>query len=186
MLGVMKTRSRRRRTTRRRWVRRKKNPTLIHTSRKIQRRKRKRRTTTNRKRRTLWCQRHWKNYTARGVFTFIHHFAGSRDPLPKALRLEAIRQGIKIKIISVEKSNDTGDLSATEPYTIGIWGGHVGVTWMATMLGSHATLSRSWGIVLQPTCQAWSGRSPNPIGGRTTPIGNKPNVTKVQFWLVEL
>lgn len=54
------------------------------------------------------------------VFTFIHHFAGSRDPLPKALRLEAIRQGIKIKIISVEKSNDTGDLSATEPYTIGI------------------------------------------------------------------
>ena len=58
-----------------------------------------------------------EEFYGKRVFTFIHHFAGSRDPLSKALRLEAIRQGIKIKIISVEKSNDTGDLAATEPYT---------------------------------------------------------------------
>ena len=58
-----------------------------------------------------------EEFYGKRVFIFIHHFAGSRDPLSKALRLEAIRQGIKIKIISVEKSNDTGDLAATEPYT---------------------------------------------------------------------
>ena len=50
------------------------------------------------------------------VFIFIHHFAGPQDPLTTAMRNEALRQGIRLKAISVEKANGTGDLLCDEPY----------------------------------------------------------------------
>ena len=43
-----------------------------------------------------------EEFYGKRVFTFIHHFAGNRDPLSKALILEAIRQGIKFKVISYQ------------------------------------------------------------------------------------
>ena len=49
-----------------------------------------------------------EEFYSKRVFTFIHHFAGPRDPLSRCLKLEATRQGIRLKVISVEKSCGTG------------------------------------------------------------------------------
>lgn len=69
-------------------------------------------------------QAHCKSSMARGyLVTFIHHFAGNRDPLSKALKLEAIRHGIKFKLISVEKLK-------------GILGSH-GATYKSFEVGSN-------------------------------------------------
>lgn len=110
-----KTRNRRRRTTKRREVQMKR--TRTHTYESEESEEEKEEDNDEPKEKDPLMSKTLEEFYGKRVFTFIHHLAGSRDPLPKALRLEAIRQGIEIKIISVEKSNDTGDLAATEPYT---------------------------------------------------------------------
>lgn len=60
-----------------------------------------------------------KNITRNGssrVFIFIHHLAGRTDPLTTSLRVEALAQGIRLKVSSVEKESGTGDLLEDEPY----------------------------------------------------------------------
>ena len=57
-----------------------------------------------------------EEYYTKRVFIFVHHFAGSNDPLSAAMRGEALRRGIRLKVISVEKSVGTGDLLDSEPY----------------------------------------------------------------------
>eukprot|EP00435_Cladocopium_sp_Y103_P009539 s1894_g2.t1 len=57
-----------------------------------------------------------EEYYKKRTFVFIHHFAGKRDPLSRALKLEAIRQGILLKVIGVEKESGSGDLLQNEPY----------------------------------------------------------------------
>ena len=42
-------------------------------------------------------------YYRKRVFVFVHHFAGPTDPLTTAMRNEALRQGIRLKAISVRK-----------------------------------------------------------------------------------
>ena len=58
-----------------------------------------------------------EDYYNKRVFVFVHHFAGPNDPLSAAMRGEALRRGIKLKVISVEKESGTGDLLDAEPYT---------------------------------------------------------------------
>jgi hypothetical protein len=55
-------------------------------------------------------------YYEKRVFVFVHHYAGAVDPLTTAMRNEALKQGIRLKAISVEKENGSGDLPADEPY----------------------------------------------------------------------
>lgn len=57
-----------------------------------------------------------EEYYQKRVFVFIHHFAGPQDPLTAAMRNEALRQGVRLKAISVEKASGTGDLLHDEPY----------------------------------------------------------------------
>ena len=57
-----------------------------------------------------------EEYYTKRVFIFIHHYAGAEDPLTTAMRNETLAQGIRLKAISVEKSNGSGDLLADEPY----------------------------------------------------------------------
>ena len=57
-----------------------------------------------------------EEYYEKRVFVFIHHFAGPVDPLTTAMRNEALKQGVRLKAISVEKENGSGDLLADEPY----------------------------------------------------------------------
>lgn len=95
-----------------------------------------------------------EEFYGKRVFIFIHHFARSRDrdPLSKALKLEAIRQGIRKKVISVEKLNGTGHLAATEPYTT-----HVRWARRGYVDGYHASFPCSTGSRLRhlaaATCQ---------------------------------
>ena len=57
-----------------------------------------------------------EEYYRKMVFIFVHHYTGPQDPLTTAMRNEALRQGVRLKAISVEKSNGSGDLQEDEPY----------------------------------------------------------------------
>ena len=50
------------------------------------------------------------------VFIYIHHFAGTNDPLGKAILEEADFQGLKVKLVSVERDAGSGDLLLDEPF----------------------------------------------------------------------
>ena len=39
------------------------------------------------------------------VFTFVHHFAGERDPLSCALKEEAEKRGVRLRVVAVEKAH---------------------------------------------------------------------------------
>eukprot|EP00435_Cladocopium_sp_Y103_P021718 s553_g5.t1 len=58
-----------------------------------------------------------EEYFTKRVFIFIHHFAGTSDPLSTAMRNEALAQGIRLKVYSVERDSGTGDLLEDEPYS---------------------------------------------------------------------
>jgi len=58
-----------------------------------------------------------EDYYNKRVFVFVHHYAGPNDPLSAAMRGEALRRGIKLKVVSVEKEAGTGNLLDPEPYT---------------------------------------------------------------------
>ena len=49
------------------------------------------------------------------VFTFVHHFAGERDPLGCALKEEAEKRGVRLRVVSVEKAHGS-DLLEPEPF----------------------------------------------------------------------
>jgi hypothetical protein len=57
-----------------------------------------------------------EDYYNKRVFVFVHHYAGPNDPLSAAMRGEAARRGIKLKVVSVEKEAGTGNLLDPEPY----------------------------------------------------------------------
>ena len=57
-----------------------------------------------------------EEYLACRTFIYVHHFAGKNDPLGAAIKEEAEFQSLKVKVISVEKDKDTGDLLLDEPY----------------------------------------------------------------------
>ena len=57
-----------------------------------------------------------EEYYGKRVFVFVHHYAGSTDPLTKAMKSAAVEQGIKLKAVSVERDSGTGDLLEDEPY----------------------------------------------------------------------
>ena len=49
------------------------------------------------------------------VFTFVHHFAGERDPLSCAMKEEAEKRGIRLRVVAVEKAHGA-DLLEPEPF----------------------------------------------------------------------
>ena len=106
------------------------------------------------------------------VFTFIHHFAGCRDPLSKALKLEAIRQGIKIKVISVEKESGSGDLASTEPYTT-----HLRWARRGYVDGYHAGFPCSTFSRLRHRVAA---NMPGPVRTKSEPYGRRDNTEREQ------
>ena len=56
-----------------------------------------------------------KGYFEVRTFTFVHHFAGVNDRLGEALKEEAQKQGIKIRVVSVEKEKGA-NLLESEPF----------------------------------------------------------------------
>ena len=57
-----------------------------------------------------------EEYLQQRKFLFVHHFAGTNDPLSAAMRNEAAKVGITLEVVSVELMSGTGDLTAAEPY----------------------------------------------------------------------
>ena len=59
-----------------------------------------------------------EDYTANRAFLFIHHFSGARgDRLGRAIKAEAERMRMRVKVIGVDKESDGNDLSWDQPYT---------------------------------------------------------------------
>ena len=56
-----------------------------------------------------------KGYFGVRIFTFVHHYAGVNDGLGEALKEEAQVQGIRIRVVSVEKERGS-DLLESEPF----------------------------------------------------------------------
>lgn len=55
---------------------------------------------------------------ANRAFLFIHHFSGARgDRLGRAIKAEAERMRMRVKVIGVDKESDGNDLSWDQPYT---------------------------------------------------------------------
>ena len=49
-------------------------------------------------------------------FVFVHHYSGKEDVLGRAMKAAATEHNIKLEVISVDRDNGTGDLTASEPY----------------------------------------------------------------------
>ena len=63
-------------------------------------------------------ERDLEDYTVNRSFLFIHHFSGARgDRLGRAIKAEAERMKMRVKVIGVDKESDGNDLSWDQPYT---------------------------------------------------------------------
>ena len=63
-----------------------------------------------------WEAENIEGYMKARCFIFVHHFAGKDDPLSAAVKEVAEQKKVWVKIYSVEKDNDSGDLLADQPY----------------------------------------------------------------------
>lgn len=58
-----------------------------------------------------------EDYFRQRTFIFVHHYAGTEDPLTDAMLIEAAKQKVlRLKTFSIEKDKGTGDLLEDEPY----------------------------------------------------------------------
>ena len=113
------------------------------------------------------------DYLNKRTFLFVHHYSGAeKDVLSEAIKREAAEQNIKVKTVSVDKEEGSGDLAEDEPY-----GQHLSWAQRGLIDGYHAgfpctTFSRlRWRV---------QDGMPTPVRSKEEPYGLASNDARQQ------
>ena len=105
-------------------------------------------------------------------FRFLHHYAGVRDPMGKALREECDRRGLTVDAISVDYERDGTDLLQKQPYE-----DHLS----RARRGGYDGFHTGWPCTSFSRLR-WRKQAgyPGPVRSRRDPYGLKDNTEKQQ------